>query len=137
MKKITTILLAAGLFTSSFLSASVVTEPTNSAQTNAKTATMDDAVVNDAMTQFKSLSRVEKKMRLNEAKAKMKEYKANKANGEASTNTILLVILALLVPPLAVYLHEGAINSKFWLNLILTLLFFLPGMIHALIVILG
>ncbi|TAG12683.1 MAG: YqaE/Pmp3 family membrane protein [Sphingobacteriia bacterium] len=67
----------------------------------------------------------------------MKEYKANKATGDASTNTLLLVILALLLPPLAVYLHEGVINGKFWLNLILSLLFFIPGVIHALIVILG
>ena len=67
----------------------------------------------------------------------MKEYKAQKANGEASTNTILLVILALILPPLAVYLHEGVINGKFWLNLILTLLFFIPGVIHALIVVLS
>lgn len=137
MKKITTILLATGLFTTSFLSAAVLTEPTNPAQTTTKAATLDDAVVNDAMAQFKSLSRVERKMRVNEAKAKMKEYKANKATGDASTNTLLLVILALLLPPLAVYLHEGVINGKFWLNLILSLLFFIPGVIHALIVILG
>ncbi|MFZ5978274.1 MAG: YqaE/Pmp3 family membrane protein [Bacteroidota bacterium] len=48
-----------------------------------------------------------------------------------------MVILAILLPPLAVYLHEDAINTKFWIDLILTLLFFLPGIIYALIVILG
>ncbi len=137
MKKISTILLTTSLFATTFLSASVVTDPTTTAQSSSKEVVIDDAVVNDAMAQFKSLSRVEKKMRINEAKAKMKEYKANKATGEASTNTILLVILAFFLPPLAVYLHEGTINSKFWLNLILTLLFFIPGLIHALIVILG
>jgi len=41
------------------------------------------------------------------------------------------------LPPLAVYLHEGVINSKFWISLLLTLLFWLPGVIYALIVILG
>jgi uncharacterized membrane protein YqaE (UPF0057 family) len=49
----------------------------------------------------------------------------------------LLVVLAILLPPLAVYLHEGVINGKFWLDLILTLLFYLPGMIYALIVVLS
>ncbi|MCB0740247.1 MAG: YqaE/Pmp3 family membrane protein, partial [Chitinophagaceae bacterium] len=58
----------------------------------------------------------------------MKAFKAaRKANGEPSTNTLLLVILAILLPPLAVYLHEGVINSRFWISLLLTLLFWLPG----------
>lgn len=141
MKKITTILLAASILTTTMLQASVVTEPTtatnSSTATSSKEVVIDDAVVNDAMSQFKSLSRVERKMRLQEVKAKMKEFKANKATAQPSTNTLLLVILALLLPPLAVYLHEGAINGKFWLNLILTLLFFIPGVIHALIVVLS
>ncbi|MBK9570178.1 MAG: YqaE/Pmp3 family membrane protein [Chitinophagaceae bacterium] len=50
---------------------------------------------------------------------------------------MLLVILALLLPPLAVYLHEGVINKRFWISLLLTILFFVPGVIYALIVILG
>ena len=108
-----------------------------STSTETKALTMNDAVVQDAMLQFKSLSRVEKKEKYAEVKKLMKEYKAQKANGEASTNTILLVILALILPPLAVYLHEGVINGKFWLNLILFLLFFIPGVIHALIVVLS
>ncbi|MEI6263739.1 MAG: YqaE/Pmp3 family membrane protein [Sphingobacteriia bacterium] len=66
----------------------------------------------------------------------MKEYKAQKATGEASTNTILLAILAIILPPLAVYLHENAFNGKFWLSILLTLLFWIPGVIYALIVVL-
>jgi uncharacterized membrane protein YqaE (UPF0057 family) len=50
---------------------------------------------------------------------------------------VLLVILAILLPPLAVYLHQGEVNTKFWISLLLTLLFWLPGVIYALIVILG
>ena len=65
-------------------------------------------------------------------------FKADKKAGkEPSTNTLLLVILAILLPPLAVYLHQGEINNKFWIALILTLLFWLPGIIYALVVILG
>ena len=90
------------------------------------------------MKEFKDLSRHERKDRLKELKKELKELKAQKkAGAEPSTNTLLLVILAILLPPLAVYLHEGAINGKFWLDLILTLLFFLPGIIYALIVVLG
>ena len=75
---------------------------------------------------------------IKESKKELKAYKAEKKAGkEPSTNTLLLVILAILLPPLAVYLHEGEINSKFWISLILTLLFIIPGIIYALIVVLG
>jgi uncharacterized membrane protein YqaE (UPF0057 family) len=53
----------------------------------------------------------------------------------APANKLLLVILAILLPPAAVGLHSG-IGSAFVINLILTLIFWLPGVIHALIVVL-
>ena len=52
-----------------------------------------------------------------------------------ATNKLLLIILAFLLPPLAVGLKDG-IGGSFFLNLILTMLFWLPGFIHALIVVL-
>ncbi|MGP1273418.1 MAG: YqaE/Pmp3 family membrane protein [Phycisphaerales bacterium] len=51
------------------------------------------------------------------------------------TNTLLLVIIAILIPPLAVGLKAG-IGLALVLNIILTLLFYLPGLLHALWVIL-
>ena len=44
---------------------------------------------------------------------------------------IIRIILAIFVPPVAAFLTVG-IALHFWLNLILTLFFFVPGMIHAL-----
>lgn len=79
---------------------------------------MDDAVVTDAMSQFKILSRVDRKAKLKEVENLMKTYKANKANTVDSTDTILLAILAILLPPLAVYLHEGTTNSRFWISVL-------------------
>ena len=49
----------------------------------------------------------------------------------------LALIYAILLPPLGVYLHEGEVNTRFWISLLLTLLFFIPGVIYALIVVLG
>ncbi len=96
------------------------------------------SVIKNSLNEFKSLSKKEKKERVKLAKKEIKNFKAEKRNGaEPSTNTLLLVILAILLPPLAVYLHEGVINNKFWISLILTLLFFIPGVIYALIVVLG
>ena len=98
----------------------------------------DPATVKAAMAEFNSLSKKEKRAKIKEVKKEMKEFKAEKKAGkEPSTNTLLLVILAILLPPLAVYLHEGVINNKFWISLILTLLFWIPGVIYALIVVLG
>lgn len=135
MKKMFTRLLIV-LFTFSCLAAPVVT---TAMSTPVATSTEPDpATVKAAMEEFKSLSRKERKMRVKEAKKALKEFKAEKRAGKApSDNTVLLVILAILLPPLAVYLHQGEINTKFWISLILTLLFFLPGVIYALIVVLG
>ena len=96
----------------------------------------DDAVVMDAMSNFKSLSRVERKARVKEAKKYLKEYKANAANATGSNDKVLLAILAILLPPLAVYLHQGTTNDTFWISVLLTLLFWLPGVIFALITVL-
>jgi len=49
---------------------------------------------------------------------------------------VVLIILAIFLPPLAVYLYEGSWTKRCTVNVILTLLCGLPGMIHALIVVL-
>lgn len=98
----------------------------------------DPAKVKSAMDEFNSLSRKEKKARVKEVRKELKAFKAaKKAGKEADTDTLLLVILAILLPPLAVYLYEGEINNRFWISLILTLLGWLPGIIYALVLILG
>lgn len=48
---------------------------------------------------------------------------------------IIKLILALFLPPLAVLLEVG-FGAQFWVNLILTILGWIPGVIHAYIVIL-
>jgi uncharacterized membrane protein YqaE (UPF0057 family) len=59
------------------------------------------------------------------------------ANDENSdTDLVILVILAILLPPLAVFLKEGSWNSRCWIDLILCLLFFIPGVIYALLIVL-
>lgn len=44
--------------------------------------------------------------------------------------SILRIILAILLPPLGVFLTVG-IGGAFWLNILLTLLGYIPGIIHA------
>jgi uncharacterized membrane protein YqaE (UPF0057 family) len=116
---------------------------------SATTTEPDPARIKAAVEAFKNLSKKERKGKLKEAKKEIKEFKkAKKAGKEADTNTILLVILALILPPLAVYLHQEEANNKFWITLLLFVLgllgvFFISGflilvsIIYALIVILG
>lgn len=47
--------------------------------------------------------------------------------------SLLDIVLAILLPPLAVGLRHG-LGGSFWLNLVLTLIGWLPGVIHAFIV---
>lgn len=44
--------------------------------------------------------------------------------------SLLRIILSIILPPLGVFLTVG-IRPAFWINILLTLLGFLPGIIHA------
>lgn len=52
-----------------------------------------------------------------------------------STEKLLLVIIAILLPPLAVWLKSKSLGSTI-LNLVLCVIFWLPGLLHALYVVL-
>jgi len=96
----------------------------------------DPATVKSAMAEFKNLSKHDKKERLKEVKKQWKLFKKEKkANKSAKVEQVVLIILAILLPPLAVYLHQGEINGRFWLSLLLWFLFILPGVIYALLVV--
>lgn len=53
----------------------------------------------------------------------------------AAENTVLMVILAILIPPLAVGLKEG-IGAQFIINLLLWIFTWIGGVIHGLWVVL-
>lgn len=43
---------------------------------------------------------------------------------------LIRILLAILLPPLGVFLQVG-IGLHFWLNILLTILGYIPGIIHA------
>lgn len=47
---------------------------------------------------------------------------------------IFKVIFAILLPPVGVFMEVG-FKGHFWLNILLTILGYIPGIIHALYVI--
>ncbi|MGK7920622.1 MAG: YqaE/Pmp3 family membrane protein [Trichodesmium sp.] len=48
--------------------------------------------------------------------------------------TVLRILAAIFLPPLGVFLTVG-LGGSFWINILLTLLGFIPGIVHAIWVI--
>jgi uncharacterized membrane protein YqaE (UPF0057 family) len=47
---------------------------------------------------------------------------------------LIRILLAIFVPPLGVFLQVG-LGKHFWINLLLTILGYIPGIVHAIYVI--
>ena len=43
---------------------------------------------------------------------------------------IIRIIIAILLPPLGVFLQVG-LGKDFWINILLTLFGYIPGLVHA------
>ena len=53
----------------------------------------------------------------------------------ATGGDVIRILLAIILPPLGVFLQVG-LGLHFWLNILLTLLGYIPGIIHAIWIIL-
>ncbi|HCI46266.1 MAG TPA: YqaE/Pmp3 family membrane protein [Rhodospirillaceae bacterium] len=47
---------------------------------------------------------------------------------------LLRIILAIILPPLGVFFEVG-LGKHFWLNILLTILGYIPGIVHAVYII--
>ncbi len=45
--------------------------------------------------------------------------------------TLIKILLAIFLPPVAAFMQVG-LSAHFWINILLTLCFGIPGVIHAL-----
>ncbi|MCA9156689.1 MAG: YqaE/Pmp3 family membrane protein [Planctomycetales bacterium] len=52
-----------------------------------------------------------------------------------SDGDVFKILLAILLPPVGVLMEVG-LGLQFWLNILLTLLGYIPGIIHAVYIIL-
>jgi len=43
---------------------------------------------------------------------------------------LLRIIFSVIIPPLGVFFQEG-LGKHFWLNILLTILGYVPGLVHA------
>jgi len=51
-------------------------------------------------------------------------------NNKEFTMDLIRILLSILLPPVGVFLQVG-IGAQFWLNILLTLLGYIPGVVHA------
>ncbi len=95
----------------------------------------------DSQKTYKELTRSEKRAFRKDVKSVLRNYEApfssDESKNQGGGNFVIALILCFLIPPLGVYIYEGAITSNFWISLLLTLFFFLPGVIYSLLVVTG
>ena len=97
---------------------SSVEQTTTAGKSGSENVAVNKKVSNvDVKTTSVETSRAAKTMASVKEVIKAKKMPASPAG---DVNTILLVILAILLPPLAVFLFEGA-TSRFWIDLVLAL----------------
>lgn len=48
----------------------------------------------------------------------------------ASNADLLRILVSVLLPPFGVFLQEG-LGKPFWINVLLTLMGYVPGLVHA------
>ena len=51
-------------------------------------------------------------------------------NGDSLAGDLFRILLSILLPPLGVFLEVG-LGKHFWLNVVLTILGYIPGIVHA------
>jgi uncharacterized membrane protein YqaE (UPF0057 family) len=101
-------------------------------------ATKTEAQIKEAVNEFNSLSKKDKKERVSKVKTAIQQYKSNLKNDEnIDDKKLLAIIFAILIPPVGVVLYENKVTTKFWISLLLSLIFWLPGMIYSLLVVTG
>ena len=59
------------------------------------------------------------------------DYRSGRTEARDGTaSKIILILLAVLFPPLAVFFMYG-FRGEFWLNLLLVIFFYIPALVHA------
>lgn len=56
------------------------------------------------------------------------------ATTDSTGSDLLKILIAVLLPPLGVFLEVG-LTKHFWLNILLTILGYIPGIVHAVYII--
>ena len=117
-------------------SVSPVIDVAETSQTNVAPIAEPEKVANKILSTNPVLTRKADKVKRNRDLSLIMNRISNNANTTSyhgGVDLVVLVILAIFIPPLSVFLARG-LRTEFWIDLILTCLFWIPGVIYALIV---
>lgn len=65
------------------------------------------------------------------------KHHSNSSVSSKRASEVLIAVLCIFLPPIAVVLYEDGVTTNFWVDLVATLLFWLPGIILAFLICFG
>lgn len=89
--------------------------------------------ITNAVDEFRSLPRAERRERIRDARQEMDMFHRTDQDA-GDMEKLLPILITILLPPLAVGLYDHGLSSRFWIALLLSLAFYIPGLVYALMV---
>lgn len=125
-----TIRLTIGAFLCWFLANTAFaacTNPIAERESAVSVASTVGAASSDAKVHRKQRKKLVQKMR--------EQLRSYRKAGGSSVSRGICVLIAIFLPFIGVLVYENSVTVNFWISLILSFLFYLPGLIYALLVI--
>lgn len=95
-----------------------------------KSAKSDEAAKSTVVKENKTASIIASKKYTKADRKEIRKFLSKKAPGDTDIPLWAYILFAIILPPLAVGLYEG-IHLPFWLSILLSFFFWLPGVIYA------
>ena len=95
--------------------------------------------VKAAIKDYSALNRVNRKIEFTNVETNTTDNNYVQKNNISSkkTSEVLIAILCIFLPPVGVIVYEDTLTANFWVDLLLTFLLWLPGIIFAFLVCFG
>lgn len=95
--------------------------------------------VHKAIKDYSSFNRLNRKMDLTNVGENTNVNNFDQKNNISSNKTseVLIAILCIFLPPIGVIVYEDSVTANFWVDLLLTFIFWIPGIIFAFLVCFG
>ena len=95
--------------------------------------------VKEAIKDYTAFNRVNRKIEFTNMETKNTDNNIAQKNHISSNKTseVLIAILCIFLPPIGVIVYEDTVTANFWVDLLLTFIFWIPGIIFAFLVCFG
>ncbi len=95
--------------------------------------------VQEAIKDYTAFNRVNRKIEFTNMETKNTDNNFDQKNNISSNKSseVLIAILCIFLPPIGVIVYEDTVTANFWVDLLLTFIFWIPGIIFAFLVCFG